>query len=161
MTSAGLRQQLTSSRLNMSVLLCSIEGRTGFGYFWKVTMAKDLGSWVLGTPLVQDLWERVFLALRAIVDGIASAVNPTDVADVQAYGIVASDAIAYCFIRRERHHFAIGLYDLVVAWWLPLQVLTPIPLYCVNVRAVRCRRAVDNKVFDVSHMLTKLNIKVW
>ena len=54
-TSAGFRQQLNSSKLNMSVLLGSIEGWTGFGYFWEVAVAEDLGRWVLGAPLVQDL----------------------------------------------------------------------------------------------------------
>ena len=55
MTSAGFRQQANSSKLNMSVLLGSIEGWTGFGYFREVTVAEDLGRWVLGAPLVQHL----------------------------------------------------------------------------------------------------------
>jgi hypothetical protein len=54
-TSAGFRQQPVSSKLNMSVLLCSIERGTGFGYLGKVTMAEDLGGWVLRSPLMQRL----------------------------------------------------------------------------------------------------------
>jgi hypothetical protein len=55
MTSAGFRQQPVSSKLNMSVLLCRIEGWAGFGYFWEVTMAEDFGGWVLRSPLMQRL----------------------------------------------------------------------------------------------------------
>ena len=54
-TSAGFRQQAKSSKLNISVLLGSIEGWAGFGYLGKVTVAEDLGRWVLGAPFVQDL----------------------------------------------------------------------------------------------------------
>ena len=54
-TSAGFRQQLNSSRLNMSVLLRSIERWAGFGYFRKVTVAEDFSRWVLGAPLMQHL----------------------------------------------------------------------------------------------------------
>ena len=98
----------------MSVLAFSIEGRASLVYAWEVAVALNLGVWVLGTPRVQDLTERVLLALRAIVDGIASAVDTTHIADMQAYGVVASDAIANCFIRCKRHDFAIGFDDLVI-----------------------------------------------
>jgi hypothetical protein len=54
-TSAGFRQQPKSSRLNMSVLLGSIERWAGFGYFREVTVAEDLGGWILGAPFVQRL----------------------------------------------------------------------------------------------------------
>ena len=54
-TSAGFRQQPKSSRLNMSVLLGSIEGWAGFGYFREVTVAEYFSRWVLGAPLVQHL----------------------------------------------------------------------------------------------------------
>ena len=54
-TSAGFRQQPKSRRLNMSVLLDSIEGWAGFSYLGEVAMAEDLGRWVLGAPLMQDL----------------------------------------------------------------------------------------------------------
>jgi hypothetical protein len=54
-TSAGFRQQPSRTKLNMSVFFDGIEGWAGFGYLGEVAMAEDLGGWVLGTPLVQDL----------------------------------------------------------------------------------------------------------
>ena len=79
-------------------------------------MALNFRGWVLGPPLVQDLTECVFLALRAIVNALACAVHSSDVADVKAGAVKASHAIAHLFIRSERYHLAVSLDDLMVAW---------------------------------------------
>ena len=99
----------------MSVLRNGIETRTGFGDLREVPVALNLGGRVLSPPFVQDLTERIFLALRAIVNALACAVHATNVADVQGCAVKASDSIADLFIRSERHHLATGLDDLVVA----------------------------------------------
>ena len=67
----------------MSVLAFSIEGRASLVYAWEVTVALNLGVGVLGTPRVQDLTERVFLPLRAIVQRIAARINAPNIADVK------------------------------------------------------------------------------
>ena len=55
----------------MTILGFGIEGRTSLIYAWEVAVALNLGVWVLGTPRVQDLTERILLALRPIVKRIA------------------------------------------------------------------------------------------
>ena len=66
----------------MSVLAFSIEGRASLIYAWEVAVALNLGVGVLGTPRVQDLTERIFLALRSVVKRIATRINAPNIADV-------------------------------------------------------------------------------
>ena len=66
----------------MSVLAFSIEGGTSLVHFWEVAVALNLGVWVLGPPRVQDLTERVFLPLRAVVQRIAARINTPNITDV-------------------------------------------------------------------------------
>ncbi len=67
----------------MSVLAFSIEGRASFVYAWEVAVALNLGVGVLGTPRVQNLTERVLLALRAIVKRIATRINAPNIGYVK------------------------------------------------------------------------------
>jgi hypothetical protein len=78
-------------------------------------VALNLGVGVLGTPRVQDLAERILLALRAIVKRIATRINAADVAGVEAKRIVASNAVADGFIISQGNYFSIGFYDLMIA----------------------------------------------
>ena len=66
----------------MSVFSFSIEGRASRVYSWEVAMALNLGVWVLLSPRVKDLAERVLLALRPIVQRIATRINAPNIADV-------------------------------------------------------------------------------
>ena len=70
----------------MTILGFGIEGRTFFPVnttLQEVAVALNLGVGVLGTPRVQDLAERILLALRPIVQRIATRINAPNIADVK------------------------------------------------------------------------------
>ena len=70
----------------MSVFLFSIKRGTFFPVnttLQEVAVALNLGVWVLCSPRVKDLAERVFLALRPIVQRIAPRINTPNIADVK------------------------------------------------------------------------------
>ncbi len=70
----------------MSVFSFSIERGTFFPVnttLQEVAVALNLGVWVLGTPRVQDLTERILLALRAIVKRIAARINAPNIGYVK------------------------------------------------------------------------------
>jgi len=137
----------------MSVLAFSIEGRASLVYAWEVAVALNLGVWVLGTPRVQDLTERVLLALRAIVKRIAPRINTANIGYVQRSRIITSHPIANLVICRKCDDFPICLDYFVIATRQPSEPFTPVALDALH----RCRlwrgRAVDHKVFDLSHIV--------
>ena len=103
----------------MSVLGFGIEGRTSFVYAWEVAVTLNLGVGVLGPPRVQNLTERILLALRPIVQRIATRINAANIADVQANAIKPSHPIANRIILRQSDNLAICFYDFVVTIRFP------------------------------------------
>ena len=67
----------------MTILGFGIEGRAGFVYSWEVAVALNLCVWVLLSPSMKNLAERVFLALRSIVKRIAARINAPNIGYVK------------------------------------------------------------------------------
>ena len=67
----------------MTILSFGIEGRADFTNPDKIAVALNLGVGILCSPRVQNLTERILLALRAIVQRIATRINATNITDVK------------------------------------------------------------------------------
>jgi len=113
----------------------------------------NLGVWVLGAPRLKHLHQRVLLILRAVVNRSAISINAAHITNVQAISVVASNAVADCVIWRKCDNIPICLNYLVISVGLPFQLVLPVPLDAANGCRLWRGRAMDNKVFDLSHIV--------
>ena len=109
-------------------------------------MSANAGLGVLLQPREQHPCNRL-----ALLNGAVIRVLAADVRHMERGSVVACNPVGHFVIRCEGRNVSVGFNDFVVAHGLPAKTFPPMFADGCDGGVLRCGRAMDDEVGDVSH----------